>query len=290
MTKRDRAIAIGAGAVLCIILAFSIYQGVKARQENNGPAVPSSTYIPISSESVSSEESSVSVSSSVSFYISQSPDLLTQLEEGDFSNLKEIKEGIRVSTVERIVNVYKAGIVNKFNEFRRYDLNGDGVDELIWQEKDGYYNGNMKPIIGIFVQESGKTKCVLWDTEDASEYYFLSPAGNMVYYYLDYGITGHDIYRYHIFDKEWYPEYQYELDICWVNETTLDSDPEWKTKNPDMQKVGVYYSKYTETGKEISKDRKKEVLTEQQFRAKFKKLMGVDFDEMKPEWFDAYRK
>ena len=53
MTKRDRAIAIGAGAVLCIILAFSIYQGVKARQENNGPAVPSSTCLLYTSDLIS---------------------------------------------------------------------------------------------------------------------------------------------------------------------------------------------------------------------------------------------
>ena len=280
MTKRDRAIAIGAGVVLCIILAFSIYQGVKARQENNGPTAPSSTYIPIlservSSEEVSSEESSVPTSSAKS----QSADLLTQLEEGDFTNLVEnTEEGVRVSTVKTIKTSYEVGIRDDNIEWKRYDLNGDNIDELIWQASDSY-NKNMKRIQGIFVQESGKTKCVLWDDYDSTEYYFLSPAGNMIYYYSAYGIVSQNIYRYHIFDKEWYPEYQYELEIMGVNETTFDSDPEWKTKNPDMQKVGVYYSKYTETGKEI----KKEALTEQEFRAKFKKLMGVDFDEMKSE-------
>ena len=264
MTKRDRAIAIGAGAVLCIILAFSIYQGVKARQENNGPTAPSSTYIPISSESVSSEESSVPVSSSVSFYISQSADLLTQLEEGDFTNLKEIKEGIRASTVEQIVNVYKAGIVNKFNEFRRYDLNGDGVDELIWQNKE-CRNQNMKPIIGIFVQESGKTKCVFWDEYDVTEFYYLSKAGNIIYYYWNYGVGRYDTYEYYIFDKEWNPVKQHRLDILGVDEAAL-------SQRPEFEETGIFF--YNSEGK----------LTEQQFRVEFKKLMGVDFDEMKPGW------
>ena len=152
MKNRDRMLTIAAGGILCVFLAFFIYQGISAEIGNKEPVNETGTDVFSSSEKVLSESSSVPVSSTVSKYVSKSSDLLTQLQEGDFSNFQENIEG-KAPSLNTIQEVYEAGIINKFNEFLRYDLNGDGIDELIWQEKEGYYNGNMKPVIGIFVQE-----------------------------------------------------------------------------------------------------------------------------------------
>ena len=266
MKNRDRMLTIAAGGILCVFLAFFIYQGISAEIGNKEPVNETGTDVFSSSEKVLSESSSVPVSSTVSKYVSKSSDLLTQLQEGDFSNFQENIEG-KAPSLNTIQEVYEAGIINKFNEFLRYDLNGDGIDELIWQEKEGYYNGNMKPVIGIFVQEFGKTKCILWDILEGSEFYFLSKAGNMVYYASHYSIYSIEKYYYVKFNKDWKPERQYELYIKGVDDNALN-------QYPNLKETGIFFAK---EGNE---------LTKKQFQGEFKKLMGIDFDEMKPEWVD----
>lgn len=197
--------------------------------------------------------------------------LIKQIKNGDFSNLKS-------DITEEIQRVYTKENESQNIEWREYDLNGDGISELIWQNAVNY-NKNMKSIVGIFTFQNGNAKCITWDINDSTEYLFLSETGNIIHYTQYYGLYMFNGFDYYIFDNEWNRKFDYGLYIYYIYDFSEVSDESWYQKHPDMIGEGVYYTKCTVRFAE------EEVLEEKQFMEAFKEIVGPSPDLFLPEWF-----
>lgn len=200
--------------------------------------------------------------------------LKEQIKSGDFSNLKET-DNIRIEEIKRVY-------ANKKNdegiEWIEGDLNGDGLNELIWQEEKSYNEG-MKRIVGIFTFQTDEPVCTIWDINDSTEFLFMSDTGNIIYYTQYYGtyyFNGFDCYK---FDSDWNKELFYGLHIYNVYDISEVDVQWWHEEHPDMTNEGIYYKRY------ILKSSLKyeENLEEKEFLKGFEEMCGFSFDYMKFE-------
>ena len=87
-----------------------------------------------------------------------------EIINGDMSSLYQIEEEDR--------NFIKQLAQNGYNEWNLRDINGDGKQELILQERQGELEGNIRHIIAIFAETEEGVKRVLWDIFETGEYYY----------------------------------------------------------------------------------------------------------------------
>lgn len=160
-----------------------------------------------------------------------------KLQNGDLSILANED----VDTNKLIDGYYKTETKNDNIEWVLQDINGDDVDEIIWQEKKSYRE-DIKRIVGVFAFQADAVKCVFWDANDSTEFFFLSSSGNIIYYIWDSGIyTSEGYYKCEIDEA-----YKWNMisGICIYNIYDLSElAPEmWNGDLPD--RTGIYYSKY----------------------------------------------
>lgn len=201
--------------------------------------------------------------------------LIRQIRNGDFSNL-ELSNNISINEIKR---VYEKNNI----ELVECDINGDGLIELIWQEKDSY-NNYMRRIIAIFTFSNSKTKCVVWDVNDSTEFLFMSKLDNIIYYTQYYGLYDYNRYDYYVFDKDCNKEFLYGLCIYNIYDIQEINMAWWNEEHPEMTIEGVYYKKHTVRLTGEGKISNEEELEKKEFLNSFKEMTGIDFYDMKPEW------
>jgi len=210
------------------------------------------------------------------------------LKDGAFYSLKHsIQSEIMSGNFEHLNNdsEYAASIEKTYDwvvnelgdcEWRQLDLNGDGIEDLILQEKDivGEYS-NQHRILGIFACEKDEARCILWDTADMSEYYFCGSTGEIMYTASSYGLlVSVEPYKHCYYDREWNLITDYKLVVNKIDmEEGMKEYPrqteEWKQENPDMAEGGIYYWKYTDAGKET--------LTREELENIYERETGYEF-------------
>lgn len=137
----------------------------------------------------------------------------------------------------------------------------------------------MKMILGIFVLKDDNVECILWDINDATEFYFLSSVGNIIHYTQYYGMYEYNGFDYYKFNTECNMEFAYGLYLYNIyNFSEVDSPP-WYEKHPDIISEGVYYIKST------VKFTDEEMLEEKQFMKEFEEIIGLPLDCFLPNWF-----
>lgn len=201
--------------------------------------------------------------------ISDIQDIYSHVMEGDLTVLN------RLEIYEEITSIYEKH--SKFNdlEWRLADIDYNGYEELVWQEKENV--GYMKRIVGLFSFEK-EPKCIIWDLNDGTEFYFISDSGNLVYYDQYFGIYRFFSLERYTLDKNLNLDFTYELRLYDIYDLT-EIDEKFLLKlqksNPDITGKGIYYQKIISQENESGKI--KESLTEEQFVNEFTDLMGVDF-------------
>ncbi len=188
-------------------------------------------------------------------------DLAEQMMNGDFSGMLETD---RISR-EDVQSVYKNMSDSVEFEWTFADMNHDGTDDLIWQEKKAREIGN--PIIAIFDMAS-QGRCELWDTMDGTEYFFVTGNGKLVYHAPYFGTY------------DYVPYWEYEYDEAW-NRTKIGGicayyiydleELEGHTFD-DMPEEGVYFWEYI--GEE------KTALKRTEFKEKFEDLTGKRYEDL----------
>ena len=198
--------------------------------------------------------------------------LIEQIKNGDFSSLTWVSD-IELENL-RIALENRDGM-----EWLEHDINNDGMNELIYQEKDIRYE-KTKRIVAIFGFMNSDTRLVLLDVFDIPRHYFLSENGNIIYHNFSYGAWQHDTYSHYIFDDELNRENDYGLELYNIYDLAELPD-DWAKINLDMTEVGVYYNKY------VPKDDVwiREALDERQFLEAFEEMTGTSFYDVKPDWF-----
>ncbi len=188
----------------------------------------------------------------------------SQIMSGDFSCLTdEIWEDLQ----ERYTKSAD------FFEWRQIDLNGDGIEDLILQEKKtSGLNDDIHIIRAIFACQKDEAELVLWDEVDYTEYYFCGPTGEIMYTAPSYGapILSFEPYAHCYFDRDWNQIRDYELVVYEIDMISYpESVEEWRQEHPDMAEDGIYYKKYSEKGEEILTREELESIYEQETGAEF---------------------
>lgn len=187
---------------------------------------------------------------------------------GDFSCLED-------TDWERMQKSYKREI--DLYEWRRLDLNGDCIEDLILQEKrtsTGDEDSNQHRILGIFGCEEDGARCVLWDDVEMGNYSFCGPTGELMNSYYSFGtMVDTEGFTHYYYDKDWNEIIDYRLVIWKVDSPEgYDYPTEWFEAHPDMQEEGIYYRKYEGdyTGEAV--------LTLEEFKEIYETEMGMEVD------------
>lgn len=189
----------------------------------------------------------------------------SQIMSGDFSCLTDEEKW------ENLQERY--AMRADFFEWRQIDLNGDGIEDLILQEKNiSGHNDDIHIIHGIFGCQKDEAILVLWDEVDCTEYYFCGPTGEIMYTAPSYGapILSFEPYSHCYFDRDWNQIRDYELVVYEIDMISYpESVEEWRQEHPDMAEDGIYYKKYSEKGEEILTREELESIYEQETGSEF---------------------
>lgn len=160
---------------------------------------------------------------------------LDAIERGDYSSVGD--DGI-AENLENIMNRREFREV----EWVYYDLNDDGQDELILQEKESVADTRIKRIIGIFAEQRGQVLVILWDVNDMTAFSFLSN-NQLIFFDQYYGTYGYESYKIYEYDLQWdktlVKGYEY------YNIDSMESlPPDWLDTHPGISQEGTYFLKY----------------------------------------------
>lgn len=201
-------------------------------------------------------------------FYSMKQSIQSEIMDGNFQHLDEPDD-----FKERIDEYYNMRLERGIPEveWQIIDINGDGTEDMILQERDTIY-GETKPIVGIFACEGESAKCVEWDLIDMTEYSFCGPTGELMYTAPNYGwVVDSEPYVHYYYDREWNKVEDYTLKIIRIDSTMDEEYAEiWKKEHPDFAVDGIYYRKYAE-GRE-------EVLTREEMEEIYETATGYKLD------------
>lgn len=237
---------------------------ISADSSANSNIDSNSTDIDSTDNSIDSKEKDIVVRETA-----ENRSIQTEIMSGDFSRLDEDDEF--KEHLERAFARWESGETLEI-EWQMLDLNGDGIEDLIVQNKETVGASEIKQILGIFACDEDSARCVEWDLNDMTEYSFCGPTGELMYTAYNYGhIPDEEPYWHYYYDKEWNKINDYLLVIYQIDSTV---DPEyaetWREEHPDLAEDGIYYRKYTEDGMEE--------LTREEWEEMYETATGYEVD------------
>lgn len=197
----------------------------------------------------------------------------SELMSGNFEHLEGGNiEGVTSSEymAERYPQMKESGDY----EWRQLDLNGDGIEDLIWQYTDDR-GLEQQEILGIFACNKDSADCILWDSADRTEYYFCGPTGELMYTASSYGLwVAVEPYGHYYYDREWnlikdYDLVVYDIDVEWGMKEYPQQVEDWRQNHPDMAEQGIYFRKVTDAGVEA--------FTQEEFTEIYETVTGLGF-------------
>ena len=187
---------------------------------------------------------------------------------GDFSCLEDTDWERMQEIYEREIDLY---------EWHQLDLNSDGIEDLILQEKrTADEDSNQHRILGIFGCEKDEARCVLWDDVYMGNFSFCGPTGELMHRYYSFGgMVDTEGFEHYYYDKDWNKIIDYQLVIWEVNSPEgYDYPTKWFEAHPDMQEEGIYYRRYE--GAYTGEDTEGEVLTLEELKEIYETEMGME--------------
>jgi len=185
--------------------------------------------------------------------------LLQQIERGDFSHFHVLEDGeiLFASLDEMLADVYEN--VGRFYEWVEADVNGDGVNELILQAREGYWDEKRRiASIYVFDFKAQEVNRVFQHNAGIARFWFLAANGNVVHFSSSYTQTeiAYTYIRY-LFDEEWSMTQTHLLEIS--------------------------YAHLSASG-EVRFFAENEGANERRFREAFEEMTGFPFIYVQPEW------
>ena len=162
-------------------------------------------------------------------------------------------------------------------EWVKFDINGDGVEELLLQSKT-HMNSYMRRIVSIYAfnSERQETELVFHQNAGLTRFLFLAKSGNIVHYDFTSGVILGVSFSHRAFDEQWRETTISTLGIVYIYD--LSELPEdWAKNNPDMAEPGIYFIKTVGGYREF--------IDEVLFIVMFEEMTGFSFYNAKPDWF-----
>ncbi|MCL2375845.1 MAG: hypothetical protein FWC76_00475 [Defluviitaleaceae bacterium] len=153
-------------------------------------------------------------------------------------------------------------------EWIEFDLNGDGIDELILRHERGRIAS-----IYVFDYESQEAILVYHHNAGIARGMFISENGNLMHLNFFNGWFNWVNYTHYKFDDEWNLVRLSNLNATLVYDMS-EMPEDWAETNPDMAEVGIYFHY---NGEAVYRD---------QFLEMFQEMLGTSFYNMLPEWYD----
>lgn len=163
--------------------------------------------------------------------------------------------------------------------FMRCDLDGDGVDELLWNDLTLLPGmPDTTRIKGIFTCKNGAVSCIFLDLNDSSEFLFLGQSGRLVYTAPNYGTYLYENYDCVTFtpNGQYCPLYRLEIYNIYSME---EVNPNWGEIHPNMTQPGIYCKKVTRTsayGEVFAGE--EAALTLDEFKDEYQALTGFAYE------------
>ena len=207
----------------------------------------------------------------------KSVDKLKKIEGGDYSYIDD--EYVR----KHLEILFNKGVDTKYINYMcvNKDINGDGEEDFIFQEKNLYMEspGNTS-IIDIFTIKEGDVVHVFADYMDAAYYCQLCDDG-LLYYEQYYGRYDYEQYILFCYDKNWNEIFVDGLALYYLLESDEGEEEYTIYEALDMEKEQLYFWEFR------MQDGKKEYtgLTKEEWTNKFYELFGR---ECKGEIFKYY--
>ena len=132
------------------------------------------------------------------FLNNQNIDLLSQITQGDFASL----EGLEEEQLKYLNWLYERHRDMDRMQWIYVDVNDDGMQELIWQEKDCVADSQAHRITAIFAVTQEGCRRVLWDVNDMSEFYFCDN-DKIIYTNAYQGVYDYEYYGVCEYDRDW---------------------------------------------------------------------------------------
>lgn len=205
-----------------------------------------------------------------------------EIMAGNFQHLEEEDSDYREYIIKHITRNIRGESYPV--EWRQIDLNGDGIDDLILQDRDSVGKSSQKRIIAIFACYEDSARCITLDLQDGTEYSFCGTTGELMHTAPSYGgVISTEQYEHYYYDSEWSKIADYTLQAYRINGSESDPIPEyWIEQNPSLATNGRYYRRYegnytqfVNSGTEG--EWKGETLTFQEFKEAYETVMGDEF-------------
>lgn len=166
-------------------------------------------------------------------------------------------------------------------EWRLIDLNGDGIEDLILQEKEVYLYSEYHPtidwhrIIAIIACEESDAKCILWGEENIDYgFFFCSPTGALMhYYYLTAHMIDQKIYDQYYFDEDWN---QIQAVHMLRHTEYLNNTEEDRMEHPDAPEEAFHHGYYTLYYVEYAGSEWTQI-TFDEFKEVFEEITGIEY-------------
>lgn len=176
-------------------------------------------------------------------------------------------------------------------QWRRADVNGDGLPELVSLYNYSYGGDAEKiiPINYIFTYKNGQLEQVFTDYNDMTEFLFLGENGNLIYHYDEFGQMDYGSYTRYQFDEKWNRRKLEKLEVYYFyDEKTYEEEiAYYKERYPDTYGTygcGFYYfysyfdeAQETDAGEIHDTNWKREAITEKEFVDAYRKMTGLEF-------------
>lgn len=112
-----------------------------------------------------------------------------QIKRGDFTSL----EGLDETELAEFNRIYQRCQDIDEIQWVYADINNDGIEELIWQEKRNAGDSQMHRITAVFAATSQGFRRIIWDVNDMGEFYFLCN-NKIIYFTAYYGVYDYCYY------------------------------------------------------------------------------------------------
>lgn len=213
------------------------------------------------------------------------------VEQGDLSVVEA--DEYSMSQLEIMSQKISEGRDTYF-DWKRADINGDGVPELI--NYDNRSDSREEPIYYIFTYDRGRAILVYMDVVDMTEYYFLGDNGNMIYSNENFGLADIGFYLWSRFEKNpegrlenWIKYGQERLIIQFYDEWLLEEYPEYF----ENIEPGIYYYRETPTTQAQLWEQYewvREQISKEEFLRAYKEMTGFDFLTENSDWVYRWEK